>query len=212
MATTSLLMVTFSNFLLGVILCFFGYGLIRSLAWVYGFLFGAGFGVGMVSFLDPVAAAGVYAASILIFGFFFGWLCASLHALPVILMGLFTGVFIVLRFLTPEGARRPDLLLLLVSAVIGAVVAYALKRYVVIGWSAVFGAALIINAFLHFLPGLGTETVLRWGGVLFAPSIRLESSTMLLLLVIFLALTITGIVFQYWNTKDLAYQEKHFNR
>jgi hypothetical protein len=212
MGTTTLLMVTFSNLLLGVILCFFGYGLIRSLAWVYGFLFGAVIGAVIVSLFDPEAAGGIFAASILIFGFFFGWLCASLHALPVILIGEFSGIFIVLRFLTPTGVARVDLLLLLVAAQIGAAVAYALKRYIVIGWSAVFGAALIINAFLHFLPGLGTEAVLRWGGVLFAPSVNLAPTLMLLLLVIFLALTISGIVFQYWNTKELAYQEKHFDR
>jgi hypothetical protein len=123
----------------GLMSCFAGYRVFRVVLGIYGFILGALFASGIVgpeNTMWMVAAAiggGVIGALILIGAYFVG----------VALLGAGIGALAASLIWASLG-REPGALVVIVLAVVGALAALALQRYVIIGATAFGGAWTII--------------------------------------------------------------------
>jgi hypothetical protein len=124
----------------GIVACFAGYRLFRFVLAIYGFIVGAMLAsstMGITSTAGMVAAAllgGVLGALILVFAYFIG----------IALVGAGLGVFVAHVLWAPGRSGDPPAVAIIVAAVLGAVLAMVLQRYVIVLATAFGGAWTII--------------------------------------------------------------------
>lgn len=127
----------------GALACFAGYRLFRIVLGIYGFIAGAMFASSMVGAAHTVGMivaaliGGVAGAIVLVFAYFVG----------IALIGAGIGALVAHAGWTQFGTGDPPWLLIVLLAVLGAVGAMMLQRYVIIVGTAFGGAwTLIIGA------------------------------------------------------------------
>jgi hypothetical protein len=127
----------------GMLSCFAGYRLFRIVLGIYGFIAGAMFASSMVGAAHTVGmivaalVGGVVGAIILVFAYFVG----------IALIGAGIGAFVAHAAWTQFGAGDPPWYLIVILAVLGAVGAMVLQRFVIIVGTAFGGAwTLLIGA------------------------------------------------------------------
>jgi Domain of unknown function (DUF4203) len=131
----------------GIVACFFGYRLFRVVLAIFGFIFGAALASSLFGVSDTwamVAAwiiGGLIGAAVLMAAYFVG----------VALVGASLGVTIANIFFA-AGDRDPKFLVVVASAVIGAIAAMYLQRYFIIvgtafggAWTMIVGALAMIG-------------------------------------------------------------------
>jgi hypothetical protein len=130
----------------GALTCFAGYRLFRLVLGIYGFILGAAIAssvVGVSNTAGMVMAAllgGAAGALILVFAYFIG----------IALIGAGVGALVVHAVWTPLQTSDPPALLVVFMAVIGAIGAMLLQRYVIIvstafggAWTLLYGALIV---------------------------------------------------------------------
>jgi hypothetical protein len=124
----------------GGLACFAGYRLFRVVLAIYGFILGAMLAssmMGISSTVGMVVAAvigGILGAGILVFAYFVG----------IALVGAGCGVFLAHLVWAQGGTGDPSAAVIIVVAILGAVVAMVLQRYVIIVATAFGGAWTIV--------------------------------------------------------------------
>lgn len=140
----------------GVLACFAGYRVFRTVLGIYGFILGALIAGSMVGPDDTVwmigaaIVGGVAGALILVFAYFLG----------VALIGAGTGAFAAHLIWAALG-REPHLFMVIVFAVAGALGALALQRYVIIGATSFGGAWTIMVGALALAGSAAAEAASR---------------------------------------------------
>jgi hypothetical protein len=137
----------------GAVSCFAGYRLFRLVLGIYGFILGAMFASSMMSAestMGMVAAAivgGLIGAAILVLAYFVG----------IAIVGAALGA-LVAHVLWPIGSGgEPPALLVILLAVIGAVAAMFLQRYVIIVTTAFAGAWTMLLGVLAIVANRGGD-------------------------------------------------------
>jgi hypothetical protein len=133
----------------GALACFFGYRLFRIVLAVYGFILGALVGSSIAGPADPLhmllaaLIGGLVGALLLNLGYFVG----------VALIGAGAGALLLHLVWTRVATGDPHVVLVIVAAVIGAIAATVLQRYVIVGatavggaWTVVIGAVALLEA------------------------------------------------------------------
>jgi hypothetical protein len=131
----------------GIVACFFGYRLFRTVLAIFGFIVGALVASSMVgpSETGPMILAavggGLLGAAVLIAAYFVG----------VAIIGAALGALIA-NLLLAAGDREPHFLIVMFASVIGAVIAIYLQRYVIIvgtgfggAWTLLVGGLTLIG-------------------------------------------------------------------
>lgn len=132
----------------GLLACFAGYRIFRTVLGIYGFILGAllaSSAMGADQTMWMIVAAivgGIAGALILIFAYFLG----------VALLGAGIGAFVAHLIWAALG-RDPHLFIVILFAVSGALGALALQRYVIIGATSFGGAWTLIVGALALGPG-----------------------------------------------------------
>jgi hypothetical protein len=161
----------------GVIACIAGYRLFRIVLAIYGFVLGAVIAssiVGPTNTIGMIGAAlggGLAGALILVFAYFAG----------IALVGGALGALVSHVLWTQFGGTEPPALLIVGAAVVGAVAAMFLQRYVIIvgtafggAWTIVVGLMSIIGGrsgdanvwiFYPTMPAESRWTLLAWGAL-----------------------------------------------
>jgi hypothetical protein len=127
-------------FLAGAVSCFAGYRLFKLVLGIYGFILGAGLAssaMGASNTFGMIAAAlagGVVGALILVFAYFIG----------IALVGAGLGALVLHFGWSYLRAGDPPALAVIGMALVGAVVAMVLQRYVIVGSTAFGGAWTMI--------------------------------------------------------------------
>jgi hypothetical protein len=171
--------------LAGLLSCFAGYRLFRAVLTIYGFVLGAFFTSTLVAPSDTVAilvalaVGGLLGALILYAGYFVG----------VALVGGGFGAMLAHAAWTQWRGGDPGAIVVLCSAVAGAVLAMALQRQIIIVATSFMGAQIVVAGVLAYLargaarrPGLDDV----WVGHLGIPSVGRQWT--------FLAWVVLGII------------------
>lgn len=140
----------------GLLACFAGYRVFRTVLGIYGFILGALMAGSMVGpddrlwMIGAAIAGGIAGALILVFAYFLG----------VALIGAGIGAFAAHLIWAALG-RDPHLFLVIVFAVAGALGALALQRYVIIGATSFGGAWTVIVGALALAGSATAEAASR---------------------------------------------------
>lgn len=124
----------------GLLACFAGYRLFRAVLTIYGFILGALFASSLVApsnapaMLVAIVVGGIAGALVLFAGYFAG----------VVLVGAALGALVLNSFWIQVRGTEPQALLVILFAAIGAVVALAAQRYVVVVATAFTGAQIAV--------------------------------------------------------------------
>lgn len=179
MTETSGIIVALVSIAIGLVSCFYGYGLFRVVLVVLGFLIGFAVGTALV--------AGRAELTVLLVGLGSGLIGAAimygLYVLGVMLAGGLFGanvasaIIVALNF---EGALIP--IIIVIGVIIGAAVAFALKKWMIVIGTAFSGASSII-----------------YGAGLLIPTISVleRRGNPVLMAVVWLLIGIIGVVVQY---------------
>ena len=173
----------------GLISCFAGYRVFRIVLGIYGFILGALLASGMAGpentfwMIVAALAGGVIGALILIAAYFVG----------VALLGAGIGALTASLIWAALG-REPGAIAVIVFAIIGALGALALQRYVIIGATAFGGAWTIIVGVLALTGSRAVEATARNSVWLAYPMNPAPGNYWILL--VWLALGITGVIVQ----------------
>jgi uncharacterized protein DUF4203 len=173
----------------GLISCFAGYRVFRIVLGIYGFILGALLASGMAGpentfwMIVAALAGGVIGALILIAAYFVG----------VALLGAGIGALTASLIWAALG-REPGAIAVIVFAIIGALGALALQRYVIIGATAFGGAWTIIVGVLALTGSRAVEATARTSVWLAYPMNPAPGNYWILL--VWLALGITGVIVQ----------------
>jgi hypothetical protein len=139
----------------GALACFFGYRLFRIVLGVYGFIFGALVGSSIAGPADPLhmllaaLIGGLVGALLLNLGYFVG----------VALIGAAAAALLLHLFWTRIATGDPHVILVIAVAIVGAIAATVLQRYVIVGATAVGGAwTVVIGAVALFEARAGAAT------------------------------------------------------
>ena len=173
----------------GLISCFAGYRVFRIVLGIYGFILGALLASGMAGpentfwMIVAALAGGVIGALILIAAYFVG----------VALLGAGIGALTASLIWAALG-REPGAIVVIVFAIIGALGALALQRYVIIGATAFGGAWTIIVGVLALTGSRAVEATARNNVWLAYPMNPAPGNYWILL--VWLALGIAGVIVQ----------------
>jgi len=173
----------------GLISCFAGYRVFRIVLGIYGFILGALLASGMAGpentfwMIVAALAGGVIGALILIAAYFVG----------VALLGAGIGALTASLIWAALG-REPGAIAVIVFAIIGALGALALQRYVIIGATSFGGAWTIIVGALALTGSRAVEATARTSVWLAYPMNPAPGNYWILL--VWLALGITGVIVQ----------------
>lgn len=173
----------------GLISCFAGYRVFRIVLGIYGFILGALLASGMAGpentfwMIVAALAGGVIGALILIAAYFVG----------VALLGAGIGALTASLIWAALG-REPGAIAVIVFAIVGALGALALQRYVIIGATAFGGAWTIIVGVLALTGSRAVEATARTSVWLAYPMNPAPGNYWILL--VWLALGITGVIVQ----------------
>jgi hypothetical protein len=173
----------------GLISCFAGYRVFRIVLGIYGFILGALLASGMAGpentfwMIVAALAGGVIGALILIAAYFVG----------VALLGAGIGALTASLIWAALG-REPGAIVVIVFAIIGALGALALQRYVIIGATAFGGAWTIIVGALALTGSRAVEATARNSVWLAYPMNPAPGNYWILL--VWLALGIAGVIVQ----------------
>ena len=173
----------------GLISCFAGYRVFRIVLGIYGFILGALLASGMAGpentfwMIVAALAGGVIGALILIAAYFVG----------VALLGAGIGALTASLIWAALG-REPGAIAVIVFAIIGALGALALQRYVIIGATAFGGAWTIIVGVLALTGSRAVEATARTSVWLAYPMNPAPGNYWILL--VWLALGIAGVIVQ----------------
>ena len=180
----------------GVISCFAGYRVFRIVLGIYGFILGALFASGVVGpentfwLIAAALAGGVIGALILIAAYFVG----------VALLGAGIGALAVSLSWAALG-REPGAIVVIVFAIVGALAALALQRYVIVGATAFGGAwTIIVGALALAGNRVSVDAAARNNVWIAYPTNPAPGNYWILL--VWLALGVTGVIVQ------LAYTAK----
>lgn len=180
----------------GVISCFAGYRVFRIVLGIYGFILGALFASGVVGpentfwLIAAALAGGVIGALILIAAYFVG----------VALLGAGIGALAVSLIWAALG-REPGAIVVIVFAIVGALAALALQRYVIVGATAFGGAwTIIVGALALAGNRVSVDAAARNNVWIAYPTNPAPGNYWILL--VWLALGVTGVIVQ------LAYTAK----
>jgi hypothetical protein len=173
----------------GVISCFAGYRVFRVVLGIYGFFMGAlltsaAMGTEHTAWMIVAAlVGGLVGALILIVAYFVG----------VALIGALVGS-IATNVIWASLGREPGAIVVIVFAIVGALVALALQRYVIIGTTAFIGAWTIIFGALALTGRVTADAAARSNVWLAYPMNPAPGNYWILL--VWIALGITGAIVQ----------------
>lgn len=185
----------------GVALCFFGYRLFRFFLALIGFLVGGAIGAAIAGLFaggDPGAA---------VFGFIAGGVIGAIANVAAYLFGVFmtgaligAGLAVALPLLSGES---PSLVLVLIAAVLGGIVALYIERLLIILSTSISGALVIVLGVAVLLtPPVrvrGLEAVLA--EVFFRAEVLFGSLPAVFMLT--LGLGVAGVIVQYRQTSSV---------
>jgi hypothetical protein len=174
----------------GVVSCFAGYRAFRVVLGIYGFIIGALFASSAMGtehtvwMIGGALVGGVVGALILIAAYFIG----------VALLGAGVGALAATLIWASFG-HEPGALVVILFAVVGALAALALQRYVIIGGTALAGAwTMIVGALALAGNRLPIDTAPRSGAWLIYPMNPAPGNYWILAVLV--ALWITGVIVQ----------------
>ena len=136
----------------GVLTCFWGYRLLKLTLGIMGFMAGAtgGWAVGLS--LAP-GNSGIALVCGLIAGVIGAALCIWLFFLGIFLLGASAGAIVASAFISTAG-NQPQLILVLVLAIVFGVIALVMQKLMIIVSTAFSGSYLITAGLLHLLAGV----------------------------------------------------------
>jgi len=179
---------------LGILMCFWGYRLLKVMLGVVGAIVGASagwsFGMGLASANHVVALVCAVVA-----GLIGAALCVWLFFLGVFLLGASVGAIAASAFFGTAGTQ-PNPIIIVVVAVIFGVLALVLQKFMIIVATAFNGSYLVTAALLHLLGGGQNSTV--W---LYPPQAGPLGTRGMVALVFWIVLGVVGVSVQYASSR-----------
>jgi hypothetical protein len=136
----------------GIVNTFFGYRFFNLLVALWGFAFGAGIGLTLFANAQPMVIVVIAAVC----GFIMALLSYFILRIGVFILGAIFGVSIAYTLLMvlnlPVEAEGVSLIIMLVAAVIGGLLALAVQKTLIIIATAFTGASMLVYAVLLLIP------------------------------------------------------------
>ena len=186
MDPTALIATALFSIVFGIADCFFGYRVFRVVLSILGFIVGASIGLSLVG---PSTQTTQFVVA-LVGGLIGAIVINALYFLGIIIAGALLGALLVNLLLAALGVE-PNVILLVIGAIIGGAVALVLNKFTIILSTAFSGAAAIIYGLTLFIPDLGGFDPLG------ALSRAERSEPSLILLIAWIILGIAGVGIQY---------------
>ncbi|HZR21210.1 MAG TPA: DUF4203 domain-containing protein [Verrucomicrobiae bacterium] len=179
----------------GILICFFGYRILKLTLAIIGFIAAAGAGWTFGSSLAP-NNSGVALICAVVAGIIGAALCVWLFFLGVFVVGASAGVIVGAAFFNAAG-NQPQPILLVVLAVVFGIVALVMQKFMIIASTAFSGSYLLVAGGIHLLNHTHDDSLL-WFDRLHA-----RSSGMLgyVALGLWIALGLVGLSFQYRHSQ-----------
>jgi hypothetical protein len=186
MDSLALIATALFSIIFGIVACFFGYRIFRVVLSILGFIVGASIGMALVG--ESTQTTQFLVA--LVGGLIGAVVMNALYFLGIVIAGALLGALLVNLLLAALGVE-PNVVFLVVGAIVGGAVAVVLNKQMIILSTAFSGAAGVIYGLTLFIPDLGGFDPL---GTLSRAN---QSQPSLVLLVAWIILGIAGVGAQY---------------
>ena len=178
----------------GLLACFLGHRLFRFVLAGYGLVFGVMVTVDFIGSVEPLALVGAVVGGAVVGGLVF----FLAYFVGVTIVGAALGAVIAI-FVSTQRAEDPQVLVVILFAIVGAFVALLLQRYVIIVGTAFFGALTSVIGGLALFGDPATAAAvsnLSLSNLSYWFNYRLDREALL----VWLAMGLFGVIVQFRKT------------
>lgn len=185
------------SILIGIVSCFWGYRVFKVILGIIGFILGA-YLAGSLAFHFTHHVGIITVIAALVGGFIGGSIIVSLYYVGVFILGALAA-WLLGVMLTGAAGHPAHLVLLIIIAIIGGILAVVFQKLIIIVSTAFYGSWNVVSGIFAFFGGGYTcihifrnpRILLQYGG-----------PTHSLVTIFWLLLGIAGVIFQYSFTRD----------
>jgi len=198
--------IALASIIIGVVYCFFGYRIFKVVLAILGFILGISI-FGAIAFNISGGEQGIAIIAGLVGGLIGSVLIVDLYFIGIFLLGAGLGSLIGILFTTGSGTN-PELIILLISAVIGGTVAVILQESMIIVSTSLGGSWSIVSGIFHFV-GWDFDPIQLFHDPM---SMRYMGTQFNIMLLCWIPLGIAGILVQYKITEGKNWKKKSYQK